>query len=305
MILAYFAPFFAWSWTGHGTLTSVGVGVAIMQLITFGKSAILAQLAKLNKEVWHYDDEGGPDAVREAEITKQVADEIGSMPGDAAAAAALFSDLPTRVQVEDIHPTNIPKVGAWIDLDSTGQVKHFMRSKEQVSSEEAYLASCAYIRSSCVSAWQHLKQAVHPGSGWGDKLHDALFVPNAVGDANQAKHALAMALHTVEDSFAPGHVRRIIAYIIEEVHIWDDENKNAHDDWPGHEALDNPEHPMSRPYFDAAKRAVGDFIGCILLNLDETEHDFRTELDLVMAKHLARGSLAPDLPVTPQTTATG
>jgi hypothetical protein len=298
MLLDPFAPLFAWSWTGHGALTSIGVAFAILKLITLGKSAVLAQLARLNTEVWRYDDEGGPDTTREAEITKIVSDATGSMPGDAAQVAALFSDVPTRVQVEDIHYGNIPW-GVGEALDSTGQVRHFMRSRPEVTSEQAYLASFAYIKENCITAWTRLKAALNPGTGWGDKVHDFFFVPNAVGDANQGKRFLAMTLHTVEDSFAPGHVRRILGNIIEEVHIWDDENKNPHGDWPGHEALDNPDHPMSKPFFEVAKRATGDFICCILSNLDQNEFDFRTELDRVMFAYLARGSLAPDMPLSP------
>jgi hypothetical protein len=290
---------FAWSWSGHGSLTAIGVAFAILRLITEGKTTILGRLAGLTSEVWRYDDEGGPDTTREAEITKTVSDSVGSMPGDAAQVASLFSDLPTRVQVEDIHAGNIPwGVGETLD-PLNGQVRHFMRSSPAVTPEQAYLASFAYIKENCVITWTHLKAALNPGTGWGDKIHDFFLVPNAVGDANQGKRFLAKALHTVEDSFAPGHVKRILGTIIEEVHIWDDENKNPHGDWPGHEALDNPDHPMSKPFFEVAKRATGDFIYCILANLDQNEFDFRTALDTVMFTYLARGSLAPDTPLSP------
>jgi hypothetical protein len=297
-----FSPLLAWSWAGHGNLTSIGIGLAILKMITLGKSALLKQLGALSSGVWRYDEEG-PDTVREAEITKQVSDADRSPPADAAAVARLFSDLPTRVQVEDIHLGNIPW-GVGEALDSTGQVRHFMRSRPEVTSVEAYQASYAYIRRNCIDAWDHLKNALNPVTSWTDRLHDSVFIPNAVNDCNQGKKYLAKALHTIEDSYAPGHVRRILFNIIEEVHIWDDANKNPSGDWPGHDALDNPEHPMSRPLFEAAKPAIGGLIACIFSNLDQTEHDFLTELDNYVFSRLARGSLAPDTPVQPSTSAT-
>src|SRR5262249_2136946 len=102
---------------------------------------------------------------------------------------------------------------------------------------------------------------------------------------------LAKALHTIEDSYAPGHARRQSGtYLVEEIYYWPDVVKPrpgalGQPAWPGHEALDDPSHPMSREFQLQAKRATGDLIAAVLTNL-EKDAVTKTLID-VMYRHFA------------------
>jgi hypothetical protein len=53
----------------------------------------------------------------------------------------------------------------------------------------------------------------------------------------------------------------------------DDANKNPDParDWPGHEALDNPNNEKSREFYAMAKDTTAALIVCVLKNLDQDE----------------------------------
>jgi hypothetical protein len=277
----------------------MGIAYAIIQLVRLGKSEVLRRFDELFHE---YKDPDGEttDGSKSLDIQDEYAKEYGSVPNDVCHLAYLFSGLPRRVQYEDIHIGNAPW-GIGEALDATGQVRHFMRSRPEITSEDAYRASLQYIRENCVLAWTYFSKATHPDTDWKAKLWDSLRGSQAAHDLDSAMAFLAMTLHTVEDSYAPGHVRRDVLNLIAEVHIWDKDNKEPNGDWPGHEALDNPSHPMSRPFFATAQAATGDLIALMLENLDQSEGDFRTELDRFLGSHFGWLGLPP---LSPPGTAT-
>jgi hypothetical protein len=214
------------------------------------------------------------------------------------------------VQAEDIHPANVipalldlypadPVVSQWYNVSPvSGQVRHFMRSSESISSEGAFRQSKAYISGNLTDAWSKFRQAldrqdnqssddVGPGH--------SLWVMFMSGN-----DPLAKALHTIEDSYAPGHVTRASGLgCIQEVHIWDEDNKNANADtgWPGHHALDEPTAAQSAEFYDMARSTAGDLILCVLANLDQDNDAFRQDLASKMDKYFYMAQLAP--PDTP------
>ncbi|MBV8969496.1 MAG: hypothetical protein JO331_10620 [Verrucomicrobia bacterium] len=238
----------AWSWTGHGALTSAAVTAAIAQFVTLGKSFLEKRFVEIYK-VWQ-----GPPGKTSAKDCLQ----------------EMMAILPEVVQKEDIHPANIPVIGEFLN-PTTGQVRHFMRSSASVSSLEAYNASKAYIIQHLTGAWSKYREAVNFQDKWYDVLNSSSSI------FWEGNYELGKALHTIEDSYAPGHVtRKPGSGFIVQVNIWDDENKNPDParDWPGHEALDNPNHEKSREFFVKAKEASAALIICVLANLDQDEPAF-------------------------------
>lgn len=251
----------AWSWTGHGALTSTAVAAAISQFIALGKSFLEKRFLEIYK-VWQ-----GPPGKSSVQDCLQ----------------ELMANLPEAVQEEDIHPANIiPWIADHIPFcppinpnPTSGQVRHFMRSSESLSSLDAYHASKAYIRQHLSGAWSKYREAIY----YQDKWYDVLTTSSTIfGEGN---YELAKALHTIEDSYAPGHVtRKPGSGFIVRVNIWDDENKQPDParDWPGHEALDNPNHEKSREFYAMAKGATATLIVCVLRNLDQDEAAFTKDL---------------------------
>src|SRR5262249_25006802 len=146
-----------------------------------------------------------------------------------AALRTLLAGLPGKVQRADLHAGNIPW-GVGEILDSNGQVRHFMRSTQQTTEAVAYASSMAWIRTHLPRSWNKFKRALYSDYGFLD-----LFSSN-FADFLDCLSALAEGLHTVEDSYAPGHAGRLpsLHSVITTIHYWDTENKTAHDGWPGH-----------------------------------------------------------------------
>ncbi len=281
-----FTALFAWSWTGHGQLTAMGVTFAVAQFLILASKAVLKRFLEIDAiMVAKNSGEGDLSPLRkerreESETVRGLRDKPEQTIPAAVAGrvvARMLSDLPSRVQHEDIHAGNIPSLGEFFERDS--QVRHFMRSREDVTSKVAFEASTKYIRDNCLASWRAFRRAVRPEKSWTDFFSDP-----TVGHFDEGKEMLAKALHAIEDSYAPGHVkRREGTGIIEKVNIWDDPNKKASGDWPGHEALDNPQHAQSMPFFEMARRTTGDFILVVLANLDGEEAGFLKALDNLMA----------------------
>jgi hypothetical protein len=112
----------AWSWDGHGTLTSAAVLLAASQFVALGKSFLERRLVEIEK------------AWRGSAAKTSPKDSLQD----------LMSTLPRIVQDQDIHPANLPVVGGILNPRS-GQVRHFMRSSKGVSSVQAFDASRTYI----------------------------------------------------------------------------------------------------------------------------------------------------------------
>ena len=253
----------AWSWTGHGALTSAAVTAAIAQFVTLGKSFLEKRFVEIYK-VWQ-----GPPGKTSAKDCLQ----------------EMMAILPEVVQNEDIHPANIPVIGEFLN-PTTGQVRHFMRSSASVSSLEAYNASKAYIIQHLTGAWSKYREAVNFQDKWYDVLNSSSSI------FWEGNYELGKALHTIEDSYAPGHVtRKPGSGFIVQVNIWDNENKNPDParDWPGHEALDNPNHEKSREFFVKAKEASAALIVSVLANLDQDEPAFTKAVKDSIEKHFHLG----------------
>jgi hypothetical protein len=279
----HFSLLFAFSSDGHTQLTCIGIALAIARLIASRQAAIVAVLGKLGakqEDRDDFDDSGSSDLDG---IKDDYRKEMGSITADAGHALSLFWDLPGRVVDQDVHLGNIPWFGLGEKLEHDSQVRHFMRSRPEVSSDQAYLASVKYIRDHMTLAWRALAKARI------DLNNRSFFSDPAFGDSDDFLDELSKALHTVEDSYAPGHVTRNAHELIEEVHIWDDANKNANPKtgWPGHSALDEPTHPMTAPHFRAAGFATRDMILCILTTFDQQEPAFQAALNGAISKHFS------------------
>jgi len=269
----------AWTWTGHGLLTSYAVGAAIAQFFMLGKSFLENRFVEIEK-VWK--DGFGKTFAKDC-----LQDMLDKMPGD--------------VQREDIHPANIPIWPLGENCNPTsGQVRHFMRSSLAVSSLDAFNQSKAYINEHLTGAWTKYREAVYHEDKWYDLGPDSWMI------FDKGNGELARALHTIEDSYAPGHVTRASPLgFIEEVHVWDDENKNPAPGWPGHHALDNPSAPESSEFYEMAKRTTTDLIVCVLSNLDQDEASFRQDLGNRMGRYFYMARWAPADLVYPPSSATG
>jgi|SRR5271166_2748954 len=217
----YISEILAWSWTGHGMLTTAAVSMAISQFVTLGKSFLEKRFVEIYK-VW----QGAPGKTSAQDCLQ-----------------AMMAILPEVVQEEDIHPANFPYFGIGEALNpKSGQVRHFMRSSADVSSLEAYNMSKAYITQHLTGAWSKYREAVNYRDKWYDVLNSSSSI------FWEGNYELGKALHTIEDSYAPGHVtRKSGSGFIVKVNIWDDDNKKPNPpDWLGHHALDDPSNVRVR-----------------------------------------------------------
>jgi hypothetical protein len=288
MITDTFTTLWAFSSDGHYQLTCMGVALAVARLLLQGKTGLVTQLGELYQSAKKsLEAESSWKQIAMEPIKKAYRDEMDSLPDNAETALHLFFDMPDRVVSEDVHTGNIvgyvAGAGAGEASERDNQVRHFMRSRPEVSSDQAYNASVKYIRDNLTSAWNSFNKAM------GERDNHPFFTDPVGVDTDSFLFYLAKALHTVEDSYAPGHVTRNAHELIEEVHIWDDANKkpDPDNDWPGHTALDDPAHPKSASHFRAGKYAVQDAILCIATNLNQTDATFQAALNGVIAKHFS------------------
>ena len=239
--LSMIEPIFAWSWEGHGQLTSLALTAAITQLLRLGKSNLMKRFLRLYRE---RNRLGGGISGRTANLYENVdRDPVPSVDQAQLALSYLFRDLRGIVQRTDLHVGNIPwGVGEF--FDSKGQVRHFMRSTPSTNEMEAYMASRRWISDHLNLSYERMRNSLYSNYGLLNILS------NNVCDFIDSLTAMGEGLHTAEDSYAPGHVGRdpTVHSLITSIHYWDKENKTAHGDWPGHEALDDPETPMSPPF---------------------------------------------------------
>jgi hypothetical protein len=284
-------PLFAWSWHGHGRLTALALAAAITQVARLGKSDLWKRLLRLYASyiTQMRQERGG----QKHGLYKDVGTDPEPSSGQVETAlGTLLAGLPGMVQRADLHPGNIPwGVGEF--LDSNGQVRHFMRSTQQTTEAVAYANSMGWIRSHLTLSWEKFKSALYTDYGFLN------FFSSNFLDFLGGLSALAEGLHTVEDSYAPGHAGRLpsLHSVITTIHYWDAENKTAHGDWPGHEALDNPDNSISAPFFNSAGETTTELIVCILANLDGDHAAFNAALErrLGVRFHLSLGAFeAPE-----------
>jgi hypothetical protein len=284
--LAMIDTVLAWSWDGHGRITALALAAAINQLILLGKSDLMKRIYRLfqqsiNVLVQEYGSSGSHLYKDLEKVPVPSADQSRN------ALNRLMVALPGKVQETDIHLGNIPwGIGEF--LDSNGQVRHFMRSTAGTAASVAFVNSMGWIRNHLTDARRQFEDALY-------KDYGIFTLSSNLEDFYDGVTNLAEGLHTVEDSYAPGHVQRSpsLHNIIQDIHYWDKENKEAHGDWPGHEALDNPDNPKSRDFFESAKTTTTELIVCVFASLDDpNERNFASSLQkkLNMRFMLALGS---------------
>ena len=277
--------FLAWSCFGHGQLTEMGLAFAISQFMNLRKLFVLKRLRQFEKvqsaiETAALGSPGFPPT--EKEVNKFLEEQEKRSPTDTAQSLVrLFSELPTWVQEEDIHRGNIPKIGESLEKDS--QVRHFMRSYRNTTAAEAYKKSREYIWDHLFWAWSGMRKGVYHQPRWYDFLNDS-----SLDDFDSGVKHLAKALHTIEDSYAPGHTGRASGTgIIKDIYYWPDtKNGDKSKGIPSHEELDNPGNGMSKEFYAMARQATGSFILCVLNNLDQDQNVFVKDCGGKLNTHL-------------------
>jgi hypothetical protein len=263
--------FLAWSWFGHGELTEMALAVGISQFVNLGKTFVLKRLKKFETVQSAIETEvlGRPGfPPTEKEVNKFLEDQDKHPPtGAEQSLVRLFSELPSWVQEEDIHRGNIPKIGEWMETDS--QVRHYMRSYQNTTPSQAHMKSREYIWDHLYWAWSGMRKGVYHQAKWYDFISDSSF-----SDFDDGVKHLAKALHTIEDSYAPGHTKRTSGTgIITYIYYWPDtKSGDKSRGIPSHEELDDPGNAKSKEFYAMAKIAAGDLILCVLRNLDQDEN---------------------------------
>jgi hypothetical protein len=270
---------FAWSWDGHGQITTAAVALAATAVTRLGRAGLAAKLidlASLLRKAHHPFTSAGH-----------------KFAGMEAAVKYLLAALPRKVQWVDIHPGNAPW-GIGEKLDKDGQVRHFMRSTRATTDREGYAKSMGWVRSHLAAAWQGMRDAVAEGGEETGKRQAT------VPGFERALGRLADALHTAEDSYAQGHVTRDAGNtnLIRELHYWDAANKagDAAAGRLGHEEYDDPDRAENRPFVEAAKVTAGELIACVLSNLDRDGRTFAADLDRELAIRFAYCPPVGDFP---------
>jgi hypothetical protein len=283
----------AWSSSGHVDLTSFSVASAVVNLIRFASKELVTKLAILGMVKKRYglalDEFGGGGYSPDIKISSLKSrhhlteDDI----------RILLWGLPKEVANEDLHLGNIPW-GIGERVDKNGQVRHYMRSEPKTTAKEAHEASLDYIWNNILAAWSSMKAALETLDS--DQTHLSKALQN-LSRFNEGRHSLAKALHTVEDSYSPGHVRRKEGVgTILDVYRWDDANKKPRPpDWLGHDAYDDRKsNPVSRYFFDMAVRSTGRIIFCLLKDLDQDEKGFTKEFGTILDSSFHMGDLKQD-----------
>jgi hypothetical protein len=122
------------------------------------------------------------------------------------------------IDVEDVFTR-----GHWTQ---EGQKHHFMRFDGQ-SPLAAYDAGVLWIKTNAHTAGQRIREIL--------KTKPRTVNPIWIGEP------MGLAMHALQDSYAEGHVSRKKDgndFVITNVQVYDYTNQHAHDDWPGHKALD-------------------------------------------------------------------
>jgi hypothetical protein len=265
-----FSFFLAWSWFGHGQLTQIALGFGISQFVALGKTFVLQRLRQFEavESAIETDALGSPGFPPTEKEVNKFLEELEHHPPTSVERqlVRLFSALPSWVQEEDIHRGNIPGIGESLEKDS--QVRHYMRSYRSTTAPEAHQKSRLYIWNHLYWAWSGMRKGVYHQAKWYDFINDS-----TLDDFDGGVKHLASALHTIEDSYAPGHTKRTPGVgTITDIYYWPDtKDGDKSKGIPSHAELDNPGNPMSTEYYAMAKKAAGAFILCVLSNLDQDE----------------------------------
>jgi hypothetical protein len=125
-----------------------------------------------------------------------------------------------ETRIRDV--TDVLILGHWLKF---GQKHHFMRDQSQ-SDKEAYDAAVGWIFGETKEAVKVLRTILlwkQPRGGSDDS--DLFFGPSP---SMEIDTHLGNALHSLQDSFAPGHVDRTKTLLITGIHVYNAENKKTH-----------------------------------------------------------------------------
>jgi hypothetical protein len=266
----------AWSWFGHGQLTQIALAYGISQFVALSKPFVLKRLSQFEavQSAIETDALGSPGfPPTENEVNKFLEEQEKHPPtGVERQLVRLFSALPTQVQEEDIHRGNIPGIGENLEKDS--QVRHYLRSYRNTTALEAYQKSRRYIWNHLYWAWSGMRKGVYHQAKWYDFINDS-----SLDDFDEGVAHLASALHTIQDSYSPGHTKRVPGVgTITDIYYWPDtKDGDKSKGIPSHDELDNPGNPVSIQYYAMAQKATGALILCVLSNLDQAENVYITD----------------------------
>jgi hypothetical protein len=179
-----------------------------------------------------------------------------------------------------------------------GQVNHFMRDKDG-DPKLAYTASYNHIHECLSVAHGHFREAFPTErfegiTGWAKEKAAQL---SAYMSLQQGLLNLGRALHTLQDSFSPSHVKREEGtFTIEDVFCWDDNNKNERKDgegkviWPGHKPYDRKDcgfcPAVSLGHYKRAEEASAMVIIWALQGIRGDGPIPRVSLDLALSGYL-------------------
>jgi hypothetical protein len=291
-----FPILFAWSWGGHGQMTVAAIALAIARLIPLGKVAVMRRLNQFGK-LRAGADRGSFGSTPSKQAAARIEADLKGIDGQSPTTMQqnlihLFEDLPSIVQEQDLHLGNLPYVGEYVGYipiigagQQNAQIRHFMRSHKDTRLDDAFLASRAHIWNQLYYAWYYMRRGVYDKSHWYDFIWD-----RAISDFDDGIDHLGAALHTIEDSYAPGHVKRnLTSGVIEDIHYWDKENreKDTAHNWPGHEALDDPNTLQSKPFYQLGLGATASLIVAVLANLDQPYAIYKSNCTPLFNKYFA------------------
>jgi hypothetical protein len=163
----------------------------------------------------------GHEVMATGSIRNVASDVPGWLFGPMLESASAEDSLQYLVKAEDFTAANA--LGACkIDVKG-GQIVHFMRDPFQPELE-AYALSVEHILTNGANASRALQPSIrfyydHPRLA--QMTTSAHFAP--------VRRYLAAALHTLQDSFSPGHVGRDDKLIIQSIFVWDEDNKKHHE----------------------------------------------------------------------------
>jgi hypothetical protein len=320
---------YGWSSHGHAELTSLGLAAAFADLVGFGYTYFFKQAAKYYSWLYSYGQTSGGMAISDGanagidqaftehydptltssdiDGTNTRRDVAAAVPNSPVAnfdIAKLLVDLPAIVVNEDVHLGNIPGHGETFE-PGRSQVRHFMRSNESISSTEALYASREYMQDHLVKSWTSFAEALRDPHGFWENVGN-LFADSQGGRGfafRDARKNLGAALHTIQDSYAPGHVERMFGTeIIVRVNIWDKDNQDADPsrNWDGHHAYDEPENKTAKPHYWSARLATAECIFTVLSNLGQSEEVARAAITGFVSR-VTGASITPDQPTRPPT----
>jgi hypothetical protein len=152
--------------------------------------------------------------------SRAVDDVLKSLPANLKWIKRCLNLVAKETTIRDI--TDVLILGHWLKF---GQKHHFMRDKSQ-SEQDAYDAAVAWIFGEAREAVKVLRAVLLWKRPLGGGSNSDIYI--GADDSTEIDTHLGNALHSLQDSFAPGHVDRTKTLLIIGIHVYDAENKKTH-----------------------------------------------------------------------------